>query len=66
MLGFGELWIKQHIDDKDLPVIKQRLLDQSQQLIRSQISASPKCTYYKFTTILFVLIYTCLFKKMYY
>ena len=21
MLGFGELWINQHIDDKDLPVI---------------------------------------------
>ena len=35
MLGFGELWINQHIDDTDLPVIKQRLLDQSQQLIRS-------------------------------
>ena len=48
MSGFGELWINQHIDDKDSPVIKQRLLDQSQQLIRSQISASPKCTYYKY------------------
>ena len=48
MLGFGELWINQHIDDKDVPVIKQRLLDQSQQLIRSQISASPKFTYCKY------------------
>ena len=69
MLEFGELWINHHIDDKDLPVIKQRLLDQSQHLIRSQIFASPKCTYYDrylFTTILFVQIYTCSFKKMYY
>ena len=57
MLGFGELWINQHIDDKDLPVIKQRLLDQSQQLIRSQISASPKCTYYKYLIDVYSLQY---------
>ena len=29
MLGFDELWINQHIDDKDLPVIKQRLIIRS-------------------------------------
>ena len=57
MLGFGELWINQHIDDKDLPVIKQRLLDQSQQLIRSQISASPKYTYYKYLIDVYSLQY---------
>ena len=57
MLGFGELWINQHIDDKDLSVIKQRLLDQSQQLIRSQISASPKCTYYKYLIDVYSLQY---------
>ena len=55
-LGFGELWINQHIDDKDLPVIKQRLLDQSQ-LIRSQISASPKYTYYKYLIDVYSLQY---------
>ena len=57
MLGFGELWINQHIDLKYLPVIKQRLLDQSQQLIRSQISASPKCTYYKYMIDVYSLQY---------
>ena len=57
MLGFGEFWINQHIDDKDLPVIKQRLLDQSQQMIRSQISASPKCTYYKYLIDVYSLQY---------
>ena len=57
MLGFCELWINQHIYDKDLPVIKQRLLDQSQQLIRSQISASPKCTYYKYLIDVYSLHY---------
>ena len=57
ILGFGELWINQHKDDKDLPVIKQRLLDQSQQLIRSQISASPKCTYYKYLIAVYSIQY---------
>ena len=57
MLEFGELRINQHKDDKDLPVIKQRLLDQSQQLIRSQISASPKCTYYKYLIAVYSIQY---------
>ena len=57
MSGFGELWINQHIDDKDLPVIKQRLLDQSQQLIRSQISASANYTYYKYLIDVYSLQY---------
>ena len=57
MLGFGGLWINEHIDDKDLPVIKQQLLDQSKQLIRSQISASPKCTYYKYLINVYSLQY---------
>ena len=43
--------------DKDLPVIKQRLSDQAQQLIRSQISASPKCTYYRYLIDVYSLQY---------
>ena len=46
-LGFSDVWTSQQLDPLYLPFIKQRLIDQAQQVIQSQISASPKCTYYQ-------------------
>jgi len=57
VLGFSDLWSNQYLDNKLLPMIKQRIFDNAQQDIRGKISISTKCFTYQYLIDNFTLQY---------